>query len=108
MTGGLGTDIFAISLSDNDGKDTITDFKFGEDILVLGDVFDGAGGDLQDLIDAGVDASSSGSTLTLYENGSAIASLTGWTGPQVVGIQDLSWALGGDLQGGSLIGTGGH
>ena len=98
LTGGADLDIFDISVTDS-GKDTITDFKFGEDILLLSDVMDDGvnGNDLQDLIDNGIQAQSNGSTLTLSEGGEAFATFTGWTGPQITTIQDLSVALGSDM-----------
>jgi Ca2+-binding RTX toxin-like protein len=98
LTGGAAMDIFNIDVADS-GKDTITDFKYGEDKLILSDVLDdgNSGNDLQDLLDNGIQASSSGSTLTITEGGEAIASFTGWTGPQIGSIQDLSAALGQDM-----------
>ncbi len=97
LTGGAGSDLFCISAADA-GKDTITDFKIGEDKLVIGDVMDGVGDNLQDLIDAGIQALSKGSTLTISDGDQVIATLTGWSGPQISSIQDLSVTLGNDLQ----------
>jgi Ca2+-binding RTX toxin-like protein len=97
LTGGAGQDTFVIRL-DDDGRDTITDFKIGEDILKFGYLVNGGGSALQDLLDAGIHASSSGSTLTIYQNEQAIATVSGWTGGQVTSTQDLAWVIGANLQ----------
>ncbi len=97
LTGGTGEDEFSWSFS-NTGKDTVTDFKLGEDRLFFADVLDGAGNDVQDLIDAGFTASSSGSTLTIgWNNGASQITITGWTGGDINGIAALGQALGSDL-----------
>jgi Ca2+-binding RTX toxin-like protein len=98
LTGGAGNDIFAFNINDTDSKDTVADFKLGQDKLSFGGIFDGTGDDLQDLIDAGVHAQSVGSTLTVYLGDQAAVTISGWTGPQVTSTQDLAWALGSDLQ----------
>ena len=94
MTGGTGADEFGLFYDQLDGADTITDFKFGEDKLILADIVDGGGGDLQDLLEAGIHAASNGTTLTIYQDDTAIATPTGWTGPQITATQDLAWGSG--------------
>jgi Ca2+-binding RTX toxin-like protein len=96
LTGGKGSDLFAFGIND-DAKDTVIDFKFGEDRLAIGDILDGVGNDLQDLIDAGVQAASQGSTLTLSAGGEVMATISGWSGPQITSVQDLAASLGSDL-----------
>ena len=54
--------------------------------------------DLQDLLDAGLNASSSGATLSIFQGDQLIASINGWTGPQITSMQDLSLALGSSLE----------
>ena len=76
----------------------MTDFKFGEDKLQFLDVFDESGSNLQDLLDAGLNASSSGATLSIFQGDQLIASINGWTGPQITSMQDLSLALGSSLE----------
>ena len=76
----------------------MTDFKFGEDILELEDVLDGAGSDLQDLLDAGINAVSSGTTLSIFTGDQLAVTINGWTGPQITSMQDLSLALGSSLE----------
>ena len=97
LTGGTGADEFVLFYDQLDGPDTITDFKFGEDKLVLADIIDGSGDNLQDLLEAGIHAASNGTTLTIYQDDTTIATLTGWTGPQITATQDLAWALGANL-----------
>ena len=60
LTGGAGGDTFVFNVLEFGTKDTVTDFKFGEDKLQIVDLFDGSGSDLQDLLDVGFNASSSG------------------------------------------------
>lgn len=97
LFGGTGSDTFAFSVLDLDTKDTVTDFKFGEDTLQLLDVVDGAGSELQDLLDAGINASSSGTTLSIFSGDQLAITINGWTGPQITSIQDLTLALGSSL-----------
>ena len=98
LTGGTGIDTFAFGVAELGTKDTVTDFKFGEDRLQFQDVFDGSGNDLQDLLGAGLNASSSGATLSIFQGDDLIASISGWTGPQITSMQDLSLALGSSLE----------
>jgi Ca2+-binding RTX toxin-like protein len=97
MTGGGGIDEFVLFHGLTDGVDQITDFKLGEDKLVLADIFDGAGGKIDDLLDAGIHAGSSGNVLTIYQNDVALAQITGWTGPQITSTQDLVLTMGNSL-----------
>lgn len=97
LTGGAGADEFSW-LSSETGKDSLTDFKLGEDRLAFFGVLDGAGNDVQDLIDAGFTASTSGAALTIgWNNGASQIVIAGWTGGDINGIAALGQALGSDL-----------
>ncbi len=98
LKGGDGIDTFAFGVAELGAKDTVTDFKFGEDVLQFLDVVDGAGNELQDLLDAGINASSSGTTLSIFHNDQLAITINGWTGPQITSMQDLSLALGSSLE----------
>lgn len=45
----------------------------------------------------GNDTPDGGTTLTIYQEDTAVATLTGWTGPQITSTQDLIWALDANL-----------
>jgi hypothetical protein len=97
MTGGAGVDTFHFDV-DIASRSAITDFKLGEDRLTFGGVIDGAGDDIQDLLDAGVTARATGSTLTIgWQGGAGQVTIAGWSGGAVDGVAALGWALGADL-----------
>jgi len=97
LTGGAGADTFQLRLSDI-GKDTVSDFKLLEgDALEFTQVLDGAGSDLQDLIDAGVTASGSGGNCVIsWNGGTSTLTLTG-VGGAVTSMADLGTLLGAQL-----------
>jgi Ca2+-binding RTX toxin-like protein len=98
LTGGADIDTFVFNAFEFTTKDTVTDFKLGEDRLQFQDVFDGAGRDLQDMLDIGLNAVSSGNTLSIYSFDRLAVTISGWTGPQITSMQDLSQALGSNLE----------
>ena len=98
LTGGKGIDTFVFGFNEFEAKDTVTDFKFGEDTLQFLDIVNGAGNDLQDLLDAGINAVSSGTTLSIFTGDQLAVAINGWTGPQITSMQDLSLALGSSLE----------
>ncbi len=96
MTGGDGADTFVSSLINQQGSNKVTDFDPDEDFLTLANVF--GGGSLQDAIDAGITAETSGSTLTIHRNGVAELVVSGWSGGEVDGdIQTVALILGSHL-----------
>ena len=70
----------------------MTDFKLGEDRLQLSGIVNGAGDTLQDLLDAGLNAASSGTTLSIFQGDRVVIEMTGWKGPQITSMQE-SWTL---------------
>ena len=76
----------------------MTDFKLGEDRLQLSGIVNGAGDELQDLLDAGLNAASSGTTLSIFRGDQVVIAMNGWTGPQITSMQDLYLTLGSSLE----------
>jgi Ca2+-binding RTX toxin-like protein len=97
LTGGTGADTFQLRFADI-GKDTVKDFKLVEgDTLEFTQVLDGAGNDLQDLIDAGFTASNAaGNCVISWNGGTSTVTLTG-VGGTVTSMNDLSTLLGPQL-----------
>jgi hypothetical protein len=77
----------------------VSDFNLGQgDVLEFSNVLDGAGSDLQDLIDAGVTAlGSAGNCVVSWNGGASTVTLTG-VGGAVTSITDLATLLGPQLQ----------
>ncbi|WP_459856227.1 beta strand repeat-containing protein [Dongia sp. agr-C8] len=98
MTGGTGADTFQFRFAEL-GKDTVTDFKLVEgDRLVFTQVLDGAGNDIQDLIDAGFSAvAAAGNCVISWNGGASTLTLTG-VGGSVASMNDLGTLLGPQLQ----------
>ncbi len=98
LTGGAGADTFQFRFADT-GKDTVTDFKLAEgDRLVFTQILDGAGSDIQDLIDAGFSAAgSAGNCVITWNGGASTVTLTG-VGGSVANMNDLATLLGPQLQ----------
>jgi Ca2+-binding RTX toxin-like protein len=98
LTGGTGADTFEFHFAET-GKDTVADFKLAQgDRLVFTQILDGAGSDIQDLIDAGFSASGSGGNCVISWNGGAsTVTLTG-VGGTVTSLNDLATLLGPQLQ----------
>src|SRR4030095_6485146 len=102
LTGGTGVDTFVFGIGELFGsKDSITDFKFGEDKLQFLDVLDDGNlnNNLEDLLNAGVTASSGGGSLPIFTGDQLAVAISGWTGPQSTSLQDLSVAMGANLAG---------
>jgi Ca2+-binding RTX toxin-like protein len=97
LTGGLGADTFRFDQADA-GKDTVKDFKLAEsDVLEFTHVLDGAGSDIQDLIDAGFTAKGSGGNCVIsWNGGTSTVTLTG-VGGAVADINGLATLLGPQL-----------
>jgi hypothetical protein len=76
----------------------VTDFQLGEDRLQLSGIVNGAGDGLQDLLDAGLNAVSSGTTLSIFQGDQVVIAMNGWTGPQITSMQDLYLTLGSSLE----------
>jgi Ca2+-binding RTX toxin-like protein len=100
LFGDAGIDTFVFGIGELYGsKDTITDFKFGEDKLEFLDVLDDGNlnNNLEDLLNAGLNASSSGTTLSIFVGDQLAVTINGWSGPQITSLQDLSLALDSNL-----------
>jgi Ca2+-binding RTX toxin-like protein len=97
LTGGTGADTFQFRWNDI-GKDSVKDFKLLEgDVLEFTGILDGAGSDIQDLIDAGLTAKGSGGNCVISWNGGTSAvTLTG-VGGTANSINDLASLLGPQL-----------
>jgi Ca2+-binding RTX toxin-like protein len=97
LTGGTGADTFQLRFADT-GKDTVTDFKLIEgDRLEFTQILDGAGNDIQDLIDAGFSAvGSAGKCVISWNGGASTLTLTG-VGGTVTSMSDLATLLGPQL-----------
>ncbi|WP_395015569.1 beta strand repeat-containing protein [Dongia sp.] len=97
ITGGADADTFQLRLADI-GKDTVKDFKLLEgDVLEFTGVLDGAGSDIQDLIDAGLTAKGSGGNCVItWNGGTSTLTLTG-VGGAVNNVNELATLLGGQL-----------
>jgi Ca2+-binding RTX toxin-like protein len=98
LNGGTDADTFEFRFAET-GKDRVADFKLAEaDRLVFTQILDGAGSDIQDLIDAGFSAAGSGGNCVITWNGGASAvTLTG-VGGTVTSLNDLATLLGPQLQ----------
>jgi Ca2+-binding RTX toxin-like protein len=97
LTGGLGADTFRFDFA-NAGKDTARDFKFAEgDVLEFTHVLDGAGNDIQDLIDAGFTAIGAGGNCVISWNGGASTVTVTGVGGTVASVNDLATLLGPQL-----------
>ena len=93
LTGGIGADTFRSAFADV-GKDTDKDFKLAEgDVLEFSQMLDGAGNDIQDLIDAGFTATGSGGNCVIsWNGGTSTVTLTG-VGGTVASVNDLATLL---------------
>jgi Ca2+-binding RTX toxin-like protein len=72
-----GTNSPASDIAGNDGHDVITDFDKATDVLKFTDVVDGAGNDMQDLVDSVTNVTTGGGNTTINFNNGASLTIDG-------------------------------